>query len=36
LLLPVPPEGVQTFTAIMGQGAWRIGEVVKGGGVEVI
>jgi selenide,water dikinase len=36
LLVPVPPEGVQTFTAMMGQGAWRIGEVVKGSGIEVI
>jgi selenide,water dikinase len=36
LLVPVPPEGVQTFTAIMGQGAWRIGEVVQGDGIEVI
>jgi selenide,water dikinase len=36
LLLAVPPEGVQTITAMMGQGAWRIGEVVQGGGIEVI
>ena len=36
LLVSVPPEGVQTFTAMLGQGAWRIGEVVKGSGIEVI
>jgi selenide,water dikinase len=36
LLLPVPPQGVQTFTTIIGQGAWRIGEVVAGSGIEVI
>ena len=36
LLVPVPPEGVQTFAARLGQGAWHIGEVVEGGGIEVI
>lgn len=36
LLVPVPPQGVQTFTTMMGQGAWRIGEVIEGRGIEVI
>jgi selenide,water dikinase len=36
LLVAVPPEGIRVFTNTMGQGAWRIGEVVEGSGVEVV
>jgi selenide,water dikinase len=35
LLVSVPPDGQQTFVNLMGQGAWRIGEVVEGSGIEV-
>ena len=36
LLVPVPPDGVQTFTELMGQGAKRIGQVIQGSGIEVV
>jgi selenide,water dikinase len=36
LLVSVPPAGVDTFTHLMRQGVWRIGQVVEGGGIEVI
>jgi selenide,water dikinase len=36
LLVPVPPQGIETFAAMMGQGAWRIGQVVEGSGIEVV
>jgi selenide,water dikinase len=36
LLVAVPPESTQTFMDAMGQGAWRIGEVVEGKGTEIV
>jgi selenide,water dikinase len=36
LLVSVPPAGVDTFTHRLGQGAWRIGQVVEGGGIMVV
>jgi selenide, water dikinase len=35
LLVAVPPDGLGTFMAAMGQGAWRIGEVIEGSGIRV-
>jgi selenide,water dikinase len=35
LLVAVPPDGLHTFMAAMGQGAWRIGEVIEGSGILV-
>ena len=36
LLVAVPPEGTPAFTEKMGQGAWRVGEVVEGAGAHII
>ena len=39
LLLAVPPEQLQHFmdrAAALGQPAWEIGEVIQGGGIEVV
>jgi selenide,water dikinase len=36
LLVSVPPADVDTFTHLMGQGVWRIGQVVEGGGIMVV
>ena len=36
LLVAVPPQGVPAFTEMMGQGAWRIGQVVPGSGIQVM
>ncbi len=35
LLVAVPPQGLPTFASMMGQGAWRIGQVIPGGGIQV-
>jgi selenide,water dikinase len=35
LLIPVPPPGIATFERMMGQGAWRIGQVIEGNGIEI-
>jgi hypothetical protein len=31
----VPPDQVNSFMDAIGQGAWRIGEVVEGSGITV-
>jgi selenide,water dikinase len=36
LLIPVSPEGVGTFESMLGPGAWRIGQVIQGQGIEVM
>jgi selenide,water dikinase len=35
LLVAVPPEGIRVFMDAMGQGAWLIGEVIEGSGINV-
>jgi selenide,water dikinase len=35
LLVAVPPDGIARFIDAMGQGAWQIGQVVAGSGIEV-
>lgn len=35
LLVAVPPEGLDTLMGMLGQGAWRIGEVVEGSGLVI-
>ena len=35
LLVAVPPEGIRIFMDAMGQGAWQIGEVIAGSGINV-
>jgi len=35
LLVAVRPDGLDTFMAAMGQGAWQIGQVIEGSGIIV-
>jgi len=36
LLVAVPPDGLDTFVHLAGQGAWQVGQAVEGSGIEVV
>jgi selenide,water dikinase len=36
LLVAVPPDRLDTFVSLVGQGAWRVGQVAEGSGLEVV